>query len=119
MTENRRKRTRVPVHFDVTVIMTGRKIQVTTTNISMTGILCASDPCFQKDALCEIIISLDPATRIHIPCAKVIRTGAGETAIAFSEISEEGFFHLRKLLQYNVNDADLIDQELNQPAFSR
>ena len=117
MEDNKRKRTRVPVHFDVTITMGGKQIHATTTNISLTGILCTTDPLFQKDAACEITISLDAETRIRIPSAKVIRTGSKETAISFSSITEEGFFHLRRLLQFNADNADLIDQELNQPAF--
>ena len=117
MEDNKRKRTRVPVHFDVTITIGGKQIKVTTTNISLTGILCTTDPSFQKNISCEVTISLNAATRIHIPSAKVIRTGSKETAISFSSITEESFFHLRRLLQFNVDDADLIDQELNQPAF--
>jgi hypothetical protein len=117
MKANRRKRTRVPVHFEVTITMDGRQIEVTTTNISLTGILCSSDPLFQKDASCEVTIFLNEANRIHIPSAKVIRTSSTKTAIAFSVLTEEGFFHLHRLLQFNAADADIIDQELHQPAF--
>ena len=117
MEENRRKRTRVPVHFDVTITMGDKQTRITTSNISLTGILCATDPSFKKDAPCEITIILNEETRIHIPSATVIRTGPKETAISFSSITEEGFYHLRKLLQYNTDDADLIDQEMHQPAF--
>ncbi len=117
MDANRRKRTRVPVHFDVTITVNGCQVKVTTTNISLTGILCSSDPLFQQGASCEVCILLNEANRIDIPSAKVIRTSPTETAIAFISLTEDGFFHLHRLLQFNAEDADLIDQELYQPAF--
>ena len=117
MDANRRKRTRVPVQFDVTVTVNGQPVKVTTTNISLTGILCSSDPLLQADTACEITLVLNEEARIHIPSAKVVRTGPAETAITFTSLTEEGFYHLHRLLQFNAEDADLIDQELHQPAF--
>jgi c-di-GMP-binding flagellar brake protein YcgR len=117
MDTNRRKRTRVPVHFDVTVTVNGQPVKVSTTNISLTGILCSSDPLIQEGASCEITLVLNEDARIHIPSAKVIRTDPTETAITFTSLTEDGFYHLHRLLQFNAEDADLIDQELRQPAF--
>ncbi|MBN2516604.1 MAG: PilZ domain-containing protein [Deltaproteobacteria bacterium] len=117
MSKERRKRTRVPVTFDVSISIGGKKVSVQTLNISLTGILCTADDRFQKDGECLVIINLD--TDIHITLqGKILRTEAQETAIAFSTMDEESFAHLKRLVQYNAVDADTIDEELRTPAFS-
>lgn len=117
MRKERRKRTRVPVTFDVSVLIGAEKISVQALNISLTGILCTGDDRFQKDGPCHVIIILD--SEIHITLqGKILRTGAQETAIAFSSMDEESFAHLKRLVQYNAVDADIIDGELLTPAFS-
>lgn len=118
MDVNRRKRTRVPVHFDAVIGINGLPpIRVTTSNISLTGILCATHPAFQVKTPCKVSIVLNEAIQIHIPSAKMIRVDPELTAISFSELTDDGFYHLRRLLQFNTDDADLIDEELQQPAF--
>jgi len=63
MTEERRKRTRVPVAFDINILFQNDKIKVKTFNLSLTGISCTSDPRFRANELCEIILTL---TRIPV-----------------------------------------------------
>ena len=66
MDQEKRKRTRVPVHFDVAVTVHGKTIQVQIINISLTGILCTSNPLFQANDACKVIISLSDDLKIAI-----------------------------------------------------
>jgi hypothetical protein len=116
MKQERRKRTRVPLHIDVSVLLQGEVVQLQTLNISLTGILCTSNGRFQKDVPCNVIIRLNKDLQISID-SKVLRVGKDETAISFTSMDEESFSHLKKLMQYNMGNADRIDEELRYPAF--
>lgn len=116
MTEERRKRTRTPVHFEVTVLIHGESISLETENISLTGILCNADRRFHSGERCEVVIKLNPEVAIDVD-AVILRTSEGKTAISFVRMDDESFYHLRKLVQLNAADADLIEKELQQPAF--
>ena len=115
--EERRKRTRVPVKFDVTISIHGEMIDVKTLNISLTGILCSADTRFHNGVECRVTITLDSDIQMVIQ-GKILRAGPDETAIAFMSMDEETFAHLKKLVQYNAGDADEIDAEISTPAFS-
>ena len=116
MDQERRKRTRVPIHIEVSVLLRGEVIQLQALNISLTGILCTSDPHFRKDDPCKTIITLNKDFQITID-SKILRVGKKETAISFISMDEESFSHLRKMMQFNLGDADQIDGELRYPAF--
>ncbi|HPK53268.1 MAG TPA: PilZ domain-containing protein [Smithellaceae bacterium] len=118
MIKDRRKRTRVPVVFDVSILSQGKKIKVKTSNISLTGISCTGHPQFRAKEPCEIIMALNEDTCLHIS-GKILRVDEKETTIVFLFMSEDTFFHLKRLLQYNAVDADVIEKELQNPAFIR
>ena len=116
MDGEKRKRSRVPVQFDVGIVLGEELIKVQIINISLTGILCTSNRLFQKDALCKAIISLRDDLRITVD-AKILRVGERETAINFIAMDEESFAHLKRVVQYNTGDADRIDKEFQRKAF--
>ena len=117
MTEERRKRTRVPVAFDINVLFQNNNIKVQTINISLTGICCTGNPRFVVNELCEVILALNENTSINI-VGKILRTDKKETIIAFLSMDEDTFYHLKRMLEFNAADADAIDQEHKNPAFS-
>ena len=117
MNQEKRKRTRVAVHFTVTVLLGGEIIQARIINISLTGILCESRPRFRKDAACEVVIALSDELKIAI-ASRILRVGREETAISFTAMDEESFAHLKKLVEYNRGDADLIEKDLKEKAFN-
>ena len=116
MKKERRKRTRVPVAFDISILFQKKKIKVQTFNISLTGISCTSDPRFRANELCEVILTLDTEISLVI-AGKILRTDDKEAIIAFLSMDEDAFFHLKRIMEYNATDADKIDQELKNPAF--
>jgi hypothetical protein len=116
MVHEKRKRLRVPAHFDVSVKLAGEKIEVQIINISLTGILCTSSPLFQPNAPCQVILSLSDDLQITID-AKILRIGEQETAISFVAMDEESFTHLRRIVEYNAGDADRVEKEFRHKAF--
>ncbi|TRZ43469.1 PilZ domain-containing protein [bacterium] len=116
MNQKKRKRTRVPVHFDVSILLGEEIIRAEIINISLNGILCTSNPLFQNNALCKVIVSLSDDVQIVV-ASKISRVDEKESAISFLSMTDESFIHLRRLVQFNVGDADRIDKELHKKSF--
>jgi hypothetical protein len=116
MGQEKRKRTRVPAHFDVNILLGNNVIHAEIINISLTGFLCTATPLLKQDAICKAVISLGDALKIEID-SKILRTDDGQSAISFMSMDDESFIHLKRLIQYNEGDADIIDDELYEKAF--
>lgn len=116
MDQEKRKRARVSVHFEVSILLGEEVIQVQIINIALTGILCTSNPFFQKDAACKVIITLSDDLQITVD-SKILRVGERETAISFVAMDEESFVHLMRVVQYNSSDPDRIEKDFQQKAF--
>jgi c-di-GMP-binding flagellar brake protein YcgR len=116
MIKERRKRTRVPIGFDITILFQQKKIKVQTINISLTGISCMSSPVFRAGEHCAVILSLNPETSLTIQ-GNILRVDDKEAIISFLSMDEDTFYHLKRLLQYNAADPDTIDSEIKDPAF--
>jgi len=117
MTEERRKRTRVPVSFDLNILVKGKKVKVQTNNISMTGVNFISSQTFTAGEKCIINLVLNKEVHLNIE-AKILRSKNKETIASFLVMDEESFYHLKRLLQFNAVDSDQIDDELGDPAFT-
>lgn len=116
MITERRKRTRVPVCFELNVVVRGKKIKVQTQNISMTGVSFRSNEPLTVNDRCKIHLRLNE--EIHLTMeAKILRSSEEETIASFLEMDEDSFYHLKRLLQYNAADSDQIEKELEKPAF--
>jgi hypothetical protein len=118
MNQKERMRTRVPAHFDVSILLNEEVIRAEIINISLSGILCTSNPLFQNNALCQVIVSLSDDVQIVV-ASKISRVSEKESAISFLSMTDECFMHLRRLVQYNSGDADRIDEELHKKSFDR
>lgn len=118
MVKERRKRTRVPVAFDVDILFQRKKTKVKTFNISLTGISCTGDKRFRANELCEIILTLNPDTSLTID-GKILRTEEKEAIIAFLSMDEDTFYHLKRIIEYNAGNAEEIEKEIKTPAFIR
>jgi hypothetical protein len=116
MDQEKRKRTRVPVHLGVIVSLDGERIGVTIVNISLSGILCGSNPLFRQGAACKVTITLSDEIGMVLD-AEILRVDDRETAIRFTAMDEESFSHLRRLVAYNLGDAGIIEEEVRRPAF--
>jgi len=116
MATEKRKRTRASVHMDTTVTMSGETLSLQTENISLNGMLCKPDRRIRAGEAADISIVLSPKAIITAR-ANIVRSDDEGIALSFSGMDESGFFHLKKLVQYNVGDADLVDRELAKAGF--
>ncbi len=116
MSDDKRRRSRVQAHFNAVIYLDDDKIPVQTQNISMKGVLCSYDPRFTPGKECKVVITLSKNIKFRIQ-AKIIRSIPEGTAIDFESMDETAFFHLRNVVRYSSEDADMIDSELNTPAF--
>ena len=116
MITERRKRTRVPVGFELLVGIRGKKTKVKTLNISMTGVSFTSPHTFKTGDRFTIELILNEEAHLSIE-GKILRSQGEDTIASFLVMDEESFYHLKRLLQFNAADSDLIERELSNPAF--
>lgn len=117
MIKERRKRTRVPVSFDMNILLNGKKIKVKTKNISMTGVSFISQQLFTAGEKCSINLRLNKEVHLSID-ASILRSRDDETIASFLVMDEETFFHLKRMLEFNTSDSDQIEKELAEPVFT-
>ncbi len=116
MDQNNRRRTRVNAGFTVVLHKEGIDAEAESHNLSLKGILCDPVEGFAIGDECEVSISLSEDAIIRVN-AKVVRADEGGLAVDFHSMDEISFTHLRRLIQFNSEDADVIDSELTSPAF--
>jgi hypothetical protein len=117
MIKERRKRTRVPVGFELSIAIGARKTKVKAVNISLTGLCCKHKPLLQVNEICRVILVLNQDTVLNIE-GKVLRVGDGEAIISFLSMDEETFYHLKRLMQLNSQEPERVEKELENTAFS-
>ncbi|WP_428558990.1 MAG: PilZ domain-containing protein [Solidesulfovibrio sp. DCME] len=116
MGEEKRRRSRVCAQFDAYVYSDGEKIPVSTQNISMKGALFSPEPRLAEDRECTVVFVLSKEVTVRLK-GMVVRSTDEGTAIDFESMDENAFFHLRNMVRYSARDADMIDKELQVPAF--
>ncbi len=114
----RRDFSRVPVEFPVTVDAgDGRIIEGDESrDVSMRGLFVVTDERLPLGQACRVTIHLDGPGGEHGigVAARVTRDTAEGFAVEFSEIPIEDYEHLRKLVLYNSEQANRIEEELGQ-----
>ena len=116
MPTGKRRRTRASVHIDTTVRAGSESLSLKTENISLNGMLCRPDVRIKAGEAADIEITLSPEAVITAR-ATVMRSDNEGIALAFTRVDESGFLHLKKLVQYNIDDADQVDRELAKAGF--
>lgn len=111
MNAERRKNTRVPLQISVTIIVADQQVPVQTWDISLRGMGCTPNPGFKAGSPCRIRYALDCGTEFFID-GTILRCSDTEAAVFFNMMDQEAFYHLKRLVQYNTADPDLIDREL-------
>ncbi len=115
MHDDRRKRTRVPLACNVNIHVSGREIPVTSWNLSLRGMQCSSHPRLKVGDTCQVAFNVSSEVQFRIE-AKIVRVTEAETGIYFVSMDENGFHHLKKLIQYNSDDPDKIETEIAKPS---
>lgn len=117
MGEEKRRRSRVCVHFDAYVYCSGEKIPVTTCNISMKGALFYPEPKLAGKHEGTVVFELAKDVTLRIK-GRIVRANDVGLAIDFESMDADAFFHLRNMVRYAANDAEKIDAEMQVPAFA-
>ena len=97
MVKERRKRTRVPVKFELTVKTKEKSIKVETNNLSLTGVSFKSPHAFAAGEKCVIDLHLNEEAHLSIE-AKILRSIELDTIASFLVMDEDTFYHLKRLL---------------------
>ena len=116
MDKEQRRRTRIPIQLSVSVQVDYERIPVTSRNLSLKGLLCSPDPRLTIGSNCRVTLRLAPDVHVSVQ-GTVVRSSRQEIAIDFLAMDEDSFAHLKKIVEYNSQDADQIDEELLRPAF--
>ncbi len=111
MDDERRKRTRVCLQLSVTVIVGSEEVPVQTWDVSLRGMGCTSDRRFKPGLSCSVKCILDSGTVFLIE-GSIVRCTDTEAAVFFDSMDEEAFYHLKRLIQYNLDDPDVVNKEL-------
>jgi hypothetical protein len=118
MEQEQRRRTRVPIQLEATLMVADQEMAVKSQNLSLKGLLCTVDRPLHPGQRCLVKLKLTPGVQVLVQ-GEVLRAGGEGMAIDFLEMDEQSFVHLKKIVEYNAGDADLIDDELVKPAFTR
>jgi hypothetical protein len=116
MGQERRKRTRIPIRFEVRIIVDGQDYPAQTKNLSLKGILLTTEQLFTPEQLCQVILTLSNDIVLTM-AGKIIRSDPEATAIDFVSMDEDSFFHLRRIVEYNAADVEQVEAELSRDAF--
>ena len=111
MKKERRSNTRIAANFEVRVVAGRKVIPLITWNLSLRGMECPTNVDFKEGKTCKIIFTLSPAIRFSVK-GKFIRVEDTDTAIFFTSMDEEAFYHLKRVVQYNAANPDRIETEL-------
>jgi len=114
MADERRKHTRAQLQLSVTVIVGNKAVPVQTWDISLRGMSCTPDGSFTAGSPCSVQWVLGTGIKFFIE-GSIVRCSETEAAIFFTSMDEEAFFHLKRLVQYNMEDPDAINAELAKP----
>ncbi len=113
--QDRRKNIRVGFTQDAKVSFQNRvfsKLEIL--NLSLKGIFVKGLTGVPLGEPCDVELHLSGATSDLFVKMKgeVIRTDNKGTALRFTEIDIESFFHLRNIVYYNSGDPDKVEDEL-------
>jgi hypothetical protein len=122
MTRERRRRTRIKFRFEATVAIDNHEVKVQSRNLSLKGMLCNTNKIFQAGQICRVILNLTQENEREsvraVILGRIIRTTPKETAIDFSLMDAESFFHLKRIVEYHSLEPERITRELLSAAFS-
>jgi hypothetical protein len=111
MSRDNRLNTRVEAGFEAYVTVGDVVIPVTTRNISLKGALISGCGDCREGTRCELHLPLSPGVRIVVD-GVIKRTKGEDAAMAFTEMDEQSFTFLHRLVQLNAPDPEAIDDEM-------
>ena len=119
MSEAQRRRfARIPFTSSVRLSADALTLDCALLDISMKGMLveCPAAPALPPGTGCELVLALgegaDEAAVIHMR-GEIAHAEGSRLGIAWREIDLDSITHLRRLLELNLGDAQLLDREFS------
>ena len=114
-TQQRRQYTRVPFNAEILMQSGNEEWTCNLLDISLNGMLVEPphDMDINPNNPCAVALFLSDDVIINIR-VKIGHTADDRWGLQFINIDVESLQHLRKLLELNLKDPDLINRELNQ-----
>ena len=119
---NQRRRTRVSAQKRTTLAWRQGRCEGELVNLTLKGCLLASPEGNEAPVGADVSVVIhlvqdSPSLDVHVK-GRVVRCDGAGVAVDFTEMELESFRHLFRLVQYNAQDPDGIEQELRQSAFT-
>lgn len=110
--DERRRNTRV--NFEATIdLSSGKKIfsGCKTQDLSIKGVFIHNIVGLEEGDICDLILHLSGGTDINLSMKGVVQrvTDSG-VGVHFTETDLDSFSHLRKIIYYNSENPDIIDE---------
>ena len=114
MTDNKRRFTRVPFDADVVLHHDGDAWTTDLVDVSLKGLLVVAPAGFALTAgtTLSVDLMLNEEVAINTECTLVHHTGT-RVGLHIDRIDMESIMHLRRLLELNLGDPDLLERELS------
>lgn len=105
---------RVPFMAHANLQLPGQTLQVAVLDIALKGALVQAQPnaAVTLNDSCRLVLPLNDGDEAIEMNGKVVHLDAGHIGIACAEIDLQSLTRLRRLLELNTGDADMMDREL-------
>ena len=118
-----RRRTRISTSKEATLRSAGGSVKAFVDNLSLKGCLVKAPDhkAFPVGAEVELTVHLEPGSPQFDfgLLGEVVRVEEQVVAVDFKEIPPESFQHLMRLVQYNAEDPEEIEQELGSSVYGQ
>ena len=109
----RRVFSRIPFHGKATLCVDERNQACDVLDLSLKGALLSVDFCpVASEALCVLSLQLDDERTIRMN-GRIAHTEPPRIGITWTTIDLDSVTHLRRLLELNLGDAELLERELS------
>lgn len=116
--QDNRRYTRVPFEADIQLDHDGRRLQAELIDISLKGILVLAPGDFagKPGDPCLATLELGEEAGIEMECTVIHVSGnhvGRRTGLRIDRLDMDSIAHLRRLLELNLGDPELLDRELS------
>ena len=114
--KNQRKYSRVPLAMQVDLHLPGQRLRVELLDIALKGALVRTFAGLNVDlhAPCRLVLALAEGEETIEMHGKVAHLEPEKLGIACADMELESLTNLRRLLELNTGDSELMDRELAQ-----
>lgn len=114
--DQRRHFSRVPFDIDSTLVDDEVKLDISVIDLSLKGALITKPPEWSQSNCQGLLLKMrlvDSDVIMQMKC-DVAHEHGNSIGLKFVEIDVDSISHLRRLMELNVGDSDLINREVNE-----